>query len=235
MQGPAPTRHSLGMGAPAAVATQALRTFWFRAAGYSAGAMSEEAALGRDEVLQRVRARVLASARRFVSPTDAEDLAQDTLLLLSTKYAHVEAADELVRIAVAIVSRKLQGLWRKRARRARLGDTPLPGGEDGEADPLGQARSESPDPEQVAVDRQRVALLVDAVARLGSNCRELLYRKVEGASLKEIAVEMRRPVNTIYSWDHRCHKRLRGLLGERWAFVAGVAPGPGPRGQEEAP
>ncbi len=223
------------MGAPAAVATSVLRTFWFRAPGYSAGAMREEAALGRDEVLQRVRARVLGAARRSASPADAEDLAQETLLLLSTKYAHVEAADELVRIAVAIVSRKLQGLWRKRARRARLGEATLPHDEDGSVDPIEQAGSAAPDPERIATDRQRVAVLVEVAERLGSNCRELLRRKLEGASLKEIAAEMRRPVNTIYSWDHRCHKRLRGLLGERWAFVAGVTPGPGSREGEEKP
>jgi len=197
--------------------------------------MNDEAALGRDEVLQRVRARVLATARRSVSPADAEDLAQETLLLLSTKYAHVEAADELVRIAVAIVSRKLQGLWRKRARRARLGEASLPTGGDGAVDPIDRAASAAPDPERIATDRQRVAFLVEVAERLGSNCRELLRRKLKGASLKEIAAEMRRPVNTIYSWDHRCHKRLRGLLGERWAFVAGVTPGPGSREGEEKP
>ncbi len=37
----------------------------------------------------------------------------------------------------------------------------------------------------------------------------------------EIASELGRPVNTVYSWDHRCHKRLKELLGDRWPFVSG--------------
>jgi hypothetical protein len=28
-------------------------------------------------------------------------------------------------------------------------------------------------------------------------------------------------VNTVYSWDRRCHQRLRKLLGAQWGFVSG--------------
>ncbi len=57
--------------------------------------MGDEAgALNRDEALGRVRARILAAARARLSPADAEDLTQEALILLSTKYGHVAALDD---------------------------------------------------------------------------------------------------------------------------------------------
>ena len=79
-----------------------------------------------------------------------------------------------------------------------------------------------PLPDTVAADRERLRLFADAAARLEGRCREILRRKLEGLSFVEIAAE-HPPVNTVYSWDFRCHQRLRTLLGARWGFVAGVA------------
>ena len=76
---------------------------------------------------------------------------------------------------------------------------PVPG--DAGADPLQSIRDEAPDPEAVAWARQRLSMLVDAAARLDGRCREILRRKLQGASFVEIARELGRPVNTIYSWD----------------------------------
>jgi len=197
------------------------RTFPVRSLGYSPGAVGEaESAIGRDEVLARVRARVLAALRRWLSPEDAEDLAQETLVLLSTKYAHVAAAEELVKLAVEIAWRKRLAHWRKGARRRGLGETPLPSFEDG-TDPVDRTASGERSPEEIARARQRLALLLEAAQRLAGRCREILRRKLEGASFVEIAAELGRPVNTVYSWDHRCHQKLKELLGDRWGFVAG--------------
>jgi DNA-directed RNA polymerase specialized sigma24 family protein len=66
-------------------------------------------------------------------------------------------------------------------------------------------------------------MFVEAAGRLEGRCRQLLRRKLEGASFVEIAAELGRPVNTVYSWDSRCHERLKALLAERWAFVSGEA------------
>ena len=64
-------------------------------------------------------------------------------------------------------------------------------------------------------------MLVEAAARLDGRCRDILRRKLEGASFVEMAAEFGRPVNTVYSWDYRCLQRLKDLLAERWAFVSG--------------
>ena len=200
------------------------RSSWVTALGYSPAAMADEAELNRNEVLARVRARVLAAARARLSPADAEDLTQDALVLLSTKYAHVAAPEELVALGVRIVALKRSALWRKAARRKALGETPVAPVDPADGDPFDRRPGDLPDPEAIAHDRQRLSIFVEATARLDGRCREILRRKLQGASFVEIALEYGRPVNTIYSWDYRCHQRLKGLLGDRWAFVSGQEP-----------
>ncbi len=197
------------------------RTCWFTALGYSPAAMTDAGALGRDEVLARVRARVLGAARARLSPADAEDLTQEALVLLTTKYAHVTAAEELVALGVRIVALKRAAFWRKGARRQKLDGTPAGPVEPGGADPLETIPGAAPDPEATAIARQRLSAFIEAATRLDGRCREILRRKLQGASFVEIASELGRPVGTVYSWDHRCHRRLKEMLGDRWAFVAG--------------
>jgi RNA polymerase sigma factor (sigma-70 family) len=180
-----------------------------------------DAPLTREAALEKIRARILAAARRGLSPEDAEDLTQEALLLLSTKYAHVEAPEELLALGVKIVRLKRRALWRKATRRRDAGLAPLPTRDEADGDPLERAPGQGPDPEEATRDRERVRLLTEAVDRLPGRCREMLRRKLEGESFVEIAASLRRPVNTVYSWDRRCHQRLRKLLGNRWSFVSG--------------
>jgi len=209
------------MDAAAELATGPVQTFSSRALGYSPRAMADDVGLEREEVLARVRARVLSAARAWLSPADAEDVAQETLLLLSTKYAHVAASEELVALGVRIVRFKRLAHWRKAARRRGLGEAVVPPQREEGPHPFEGIESHEPDPETQALGRQRLSILVDAAARLDGRCREILRRKLQGASLVEIASELGRSVNTVYSWDFRCHKRLKALLGDRWPFVSG--------------
>jgi RNA polymerase sigma factor (sigma-70 family) len=176
--------------------------------------LTRERTLTRDAALASLRLRILSAARRGVSPADAEDLTQEVLLLLTTKYAEVEDPGQLVALALGILRKKRADLWRKSARRGEAS------AEDATEVPLAHG---GPLPDTVAADRERLRLFTDAAAQLEGRCREILRRKLEGLSFVEIAAELGRPVNTVYSWDFRCHQRLRKLLGDRWGFVAGVA------------
>jgi RNA polymerase sigma-70 factor (ECF subfamily) len=189
------------------------RTFPLATVRYSPARMpTAEEPLTRDAALEALRPRLLAAARRRLSPQDAEDLTQETLLLLATKYAHVGDASELVALGIGILRRKRADLWRKAARRGEAhAEEPDPGA-------LADSR---PLPDARAAGRERLRLLVEAAARLDGRCREVLRRKLLGMSFVEIARELGRPVNTIYSWDLRCHERLRRMLGSRWGFVSG--------------
>ena len=49
---------------------------------------------------------------------------------------------------------------------------------------------------------------------LSGRCREVVRLKLEDRTFPEIAEILQAKLNTVYSWDHRCMERLRGLLAE---------------------
>jgi RNA polymerase sigma-70 factor (ECF subfamily) len=159
-----------------------------------------------EEILGRLRERLVRAASARVGHADAQDVAQETLVLLTTKYAHVRAFDDLVPLSVTILRYKLGAGLRKSRRRgedtAPVVDDTLPDGE--------------PDPEEQAARRERLARLEDAIGRLGARCRQLLDLKLRGFSFSEIQQRLgAASLNTVYSWDHRCHQELRRLCADR--------------------
>ena len=172
---------------------------------YSAACVSEADQLRDDGelLLERLRQRFLAFARRSLASDVAEDLIQETFLLLTTKYAHVREPEERVRLGITIIRKKRASHWRKSLRRgeAKAVDATEANLED-----------DRPDPEELADRRLLVARLRTAVAALSGRCRELVRLKLEERTFPEIAEIMTAKLNTVYSWDHRCTERLRALL-----------------------
>ena len=158
--------------------------------------------------LERLRQRLVRYGSARLSPDVAEDLAQETLLLLTTKYAHVTALVELIPLAITIMRLKIQGHRRRVHRRGEdtalaVDELPLP---DGAADP-GELLAR-----RQALDRLRAAL-----GRLGGRCAQIYRLKLEGRSFAEIGSELgAASVNTVYSWEFRCRQRLREILGGPW-------------------
>jgi RNA polymerase sigma factor (sigma-70 family) len=157
-----------------------------------------------DQTLVSVRKRVLGYARKRLAPEDAEDLVQDALVLLVTKYAHVSDPTERVKVAAQIVANMTSSRWRRSGRRGErtavdAADVPL---EDGR-----------PGPEELLAKRQLVDRLRSAVDRLRGRHREVLRLRLEDRTSQEIAEILGANLNTVYSWEHRCLKKLRELMG----------------------
>jgi RNA polymerase sigma-70 factor (ECF subfamily) len=75
----------------------------------------------------------------------------------------------------------------------------------------------SPDPEQETRRREARERLAAALRRLDGRCREVFRLKLEGRTFPEIqGILKARSLNTVYTWDFRCRKRLLELLGGRW-------------------
>lgn len=135
-----------------------------------------------------------------------EDVAQDTLLLMEEKYAHVEALEELVPLAMQIVRYKLLGVFAKSARRGEntavpVDDVPLP-------DLLDS-------PEVALLKKERSARLQAALAEVGDRCRELFALKLQGLNFPAIAEKMgAASINTVYTWDSRCRQQLIEKIGK---------------------
>jgi RNA polymerase sigma-70 factor, ECF subfamily len=158
----------------------------------------------RAEALARLRPLLVAWGASRLSREDAEDLAQDVMALLVTKYATTPTT-ELLPLGIGIAWKMRAARWRKVRRR----------GEDAAVDPSEIALPDgAPTPEDVASRRELTARLLQAIRQLGGRCRELMRLKLEERTFPDIAEILGAKLNTVYSWDHRCMGRLRELLAE---------------------
>jgi len=129
-------------------------------------------------------------------------------MLLHEKYPHLERVEDLLPLSLQITRFKMMSLRRKAARHGEYSqvsvtDIPLP---DPDASPADQLER-----------KQMLDRLARALPQLGERCRELVRLKLQGKNFPEIQQIMGvAALNTIYTWDHRCRKRLLELMGGDW-------------------
>ena len=162
----------------------------------------------REEVLAKLRERIVRFAASHVSRDAAEDVAQEVLMLLHEKYAHLERPEDLLPLSLQIVRFKIMSLRRKAARRGEYNqvsvtDIPLPDLDSNPADYVER--------------KELLERLSSAMGQLGERCRELIRLKLQGKTFPEIQKIMgASAINTVYTWDHRCRKNLLELMGGDW-------------------
>lgn len=158
----------------------------------------------REKVLTALRERIIAYAASRIGRDFAEDLAQEVLVVLETRYAQVEASDELLPLAFQILRFKMQDWRRKTARRGEFTAVDVNG--------LALADGHAA-PDEELEQRQLEARLVAALSRLEGRCREMFRLKLQGKGFAEIQKELgAAAINTVYTWDFRCRKQLLELL-----------------------
>jgi RNA polymerase sigma-70 factor (ECF subfamily) len=150
----------------------------------------------------------VAFAASRISRDLAEDLAQEVLLLLHDKYAHVSQLEELLPLSLQILRFKMVSLRRKSQRRGEYSQVSV------DDLPLADPRS---NPERDAQQHELMERLTKAIAQLAERCRELFRLKLEGKSFAQIQVLLGAgSINTIYTWDFRCRRQLLELMGGSW-------------------
>lgn len=164
--------------------------------------------MSREEILGRLRERIVAFAASRSTRDVAEDIGQETLLVLEEKYAAVTEMAELVPLALQIARFKLAGLHRTAHRR-------------GEHTRLAVEEVQLPDPGPSPLGaferKQMLERLSGALEKTGERCRQIMRWKLEGKSFAEIqALLGARSINTVYTWDSRCREHLLELLGGSW-------------------
>ncbi len=138
----------------------------------------------------------------------AEDLAQETLVVLEEKYRHVNPIEELLPLALQIVRFKMGALRRKTVRRGEytsisVDDVPLP--------------DHAAGPELVFERSEMRERLRSAIGEMEERCREMFRMKLEGMGFEEIRRALGvQSINTIYTWDFRCRQKLLERLGGSW-------------------
>jgi RNA polymerase sigma-70 factor, ECF subfamily len=164
--------------------------------------------MDRDQILTSLRERILAFATSRVSRDHAEDLTQETLVVLHEKYPAITDLTELVPLAFQVLRFKMLDAHRKAFRRGEYNQESV------EELPLA---APGDDPATQLDQQQRVNRLLAAVMQLGERCRELFKWKLEGKTFPEIQKIMgQQSINTIYTWDLRCRKQLLAAMGGSW-------------------
>ena len=162
----------------------------------------------RDERLARLRERIVGFAASRFQRDVAEDLAQETLILIHEKYAHVDRLEELLPLALHIVRFKMLALRRKSVRRGEYQQVSVEDIQiaDGATNPA------------VAAERAQTRdRLLRAISQMGERCRQMFALKLQGKGFGEIqAILGAASINTVYAWDFRCRKQLLELMGGRW-------------------
>jgi RNA polymerase sigma-70 factor (ECF subfamily) len=176
--------------------------------GMSPTGSVEKAASSREEILQKLRERIVRFAASKIQRDAAEDLAQEVLLVLHEKYGHLERLEDLLPLSLEIVRFKLMAYRRKAQRHGEYTQVPV--------DEI-QVADGGPDPLTAAESREMRERLITAISQLGERCRKILALKLEGKSFPEIrAILGVASINTIYTWDFRCRKHLLELMGGSW-------------------
>ncbi|HYP13381.1 MAG TPA: sigma-70 family RNA polymerase sigma factor [Bryobacteraceae bacterium] len=164
--------------------------------------------MNREEILARLRERIVAFAASRMSGDVAEDLAQEVMMVLHDRYPEVDQLEELLPLSQQILRFKMAGLRRKVYRRGEKGQISL--------DEI-QLPDGAPNPEAQAQREETLRRLTRAVEKLPFRCRELMRLKLLGRSFAEIQEELEAAsINTVYTWDARCRKQLLDLMGGRW-------------------
>lgn len=161
--------------------------------------------MDRNEILARLRERIVAFAASRIRKEVAEDLAQEVFVVLEQKYSEVTALDDLVPLSLRILRFRMAAFRRKEARHGEtqdLADLPADSGMS---------------PEAWAERQELLGRLEEAIPKLGERCREILRLKLLGRSFAEIQEELgAASINTVYTWDARCRQKLLDMLGGRW-------------------
>jgi RNA polymerase sigma-70 factor (ECF subfamily) len=162
----------------------------------------------RDEILARLRERIVAFAASQLSRDIAEDVAQEVLLLLHTKYREVALLEDLLPLSLQIARFKIVSFRRKAHRRGE--DTQVQV-EDVPVAAVGL------DPAASLEKKEMLERLTAALAKLEGRCRELFRLKLQGKGFAEIQQILGvKSINTVYTWDFRCRKQLLERLGGVW-------------------
>jgi RNA polymerase sigma-70 factor, ECF subfamily len=167
----------------------------------------DQAPGSREEILRKLRERIVGFAASRMQKDAAEDLAQEVLILLYEKYGDLDRLEDLLPLSLKIVRFKMLAHRRKARRHGEFtqsspDEVQMP---DGRVDAL-----------TAMEQREARERLIAAISILGERCRKLLALKLDGKTFAEIQTVFGvNSINTIYTWDFRCRQQLVENMRDR--------------------
>jgi RNA polymerase sigma factor (sigma-70 family) len=148
-----------------------------------------------EEFAAKLRVRLV----RFASSKGigrAEDIAQETLMVLWAKYSDLDREADLVPLAYNICSKKI---FEARRFQARAGE---------ELPDHAAFTDPGPDPYERLMNDETRHRLLGGIRRLSPRCRQLIRLRLLGRSTEQIAEALKMRTGTLHVWKHRCLKAL---------------------------
>jgi RNA polymerase sigma-70 factor (ECF subfamily) len=194
--------------------------------GYSSFVESEEnlvanCRIGNAEAWDELFERYYPVAGRFIfqlspalSPEDADEICQDVFLAVIRNIASFEGASSfqtwLFRIAI---NKTRDFVGKQRAAKRGGGEIPLSlNAENPETGLMIDPPAQSPSPDGVLMNGERMFLVREALDQLGDPCREIIELKYFGdLSYEEIAAELNMNPKTVSSRLSKCLDKLEEI------------------------
>jgi len=157
------------------------------------------------ETLEGVYAQIARNIRLYASRFDAEyaeDIAQETVMVLITNYKHLDKPSDLVPLSVRIAKYKMLEFRRRKMR----GGSQLPDYWDDSDDRAVSA-------EQDLIHQSRLEQLRAALKEMGSPCLEMLRMMLQGAGSEVIQQAFDLTANAFHVRMYRCRQQLAGAMG----------------------
>lgn len=159
----------------------------------------------REEIYKKLRPMLLRRlmSRHAMRLDDCEDIAQETMLILHTKYGHLDKEADVMLLSFKILAYKRLEFVKKERRYGELPEnfdqaSPDP---NAEVDLLAKHDNEKA--------RTWLGWLRDTIGGMNERCRKLLQLRLEGRTTKEIAIEMSMTENYVGVAEFRCKEGIR--------------------------
>lgn len=165
----------------------------------------------REEIFFFLHARFLALAKLRLMGEDAEDVVQETMIVVERHFLEFQTVEELLAFTDGVMRNKIGSFYLKRKRRKRY----QVDWEEAKAAEPGYYMDGQFEAAQLA------QMAWDAIDQLGptsESCRMMLLGLSEGMSLDELSEWLQIPRGRIDERLHRCRRRLRKILHQQFGL-----------------
>ncbi|MBI3949136.1 MAG: sigma-70 family RNA polymerase sigma factor [Acidobacteria bacterium] len=163
----------------------------------------------REEIFLFLHERFLALAKHRLSEDDAQEVVQETLIMVDHHFSELTGAEDLMTFTGEVMRNKIGNFFRKRDRRRRYRVE-----WDRIPEPVYYMDG---DLDAAELDR----LIWKAIDRLGEQsplCRDLFLGLYEGLTIVELSHLLQFSRRRVDVWLTRCRRRLREILADDYGL-----------------